>query len=317
MQDFCPKDRARWAVIIFQACLTSYFFWWLSERIVLDDLEFALQSIQVHWIAIILGLLIAQQLLVAIRFGLLLNIFGKPIRFGVLLPLSWIANLLGQMSVLGVGSEVYRVYRCARFGMSYQTAVFCALLDRVVGLSVLLILAVISLLLAPNRSIIAQRVMESSLFGDVDSFVMLSIVFLVAAVVGITFTIIKWQFIRAILLEIRFGRRWCNYSVIIGIAMMVHLISGVVVLILCSNVGIQLGVSDALLLASLGLLSSLVPLSLGGWGARELFYYSYFEFLGLDGSIGFGVGLTFGLVVLVVAMMGMGFIFFNKNISGE
>ena len=316
MRNLSPKVRVRFSVIAFQACLTGYFFWWLSDRVSLVDLNRALDSIQIHWVILTLGLLVFQQLLVAIRFGLLLNVFGKTIRLGVLLPLSWIANLLGQLSVLGIGAEVYRAYRCTRFGMHYREAIFCSVLDRFLGLSVLLAIAIISFLFSPNRLVITDRITDSAVWGD-SGFGVLLIVVLMGSALVISIAVVKWQPIRSILFEIAFGGRWRNYGVIIGIATIVHLISGLVVLTLCTNFNIQLAVSDALLLTTLGLLSSLIPVSLGGWGARELFYYSYFVLLGFDGSIGFFVGLSFGLVVLTVAMMGMGFIFFNKHVFGE
>lgn len=316
LRSFWPKVRARYSVVAFQTCLTGYFFWWLSERVALDDVNRSLVSTPSHWIIFILVLLVSQQFLVALRFGLLLTVFGKKLRFRVLLPLSWIANLFGQLSFLGIGAEVYRAYRCTRFGLHFRKAILCALLDRFLGLAVLLVITIVSFLSSPNRSVITNEVANSPLLRGV-GFEVLSMLILIGAGMGITFVIMKWQIIRLILLEIRLGSWWRSYGVIIGIATMVHLISGMVVFIICSSVSIELMFSDALLLASLGLLTSLIPLSLGGWGARELFYYSYFELLGFDGSIGFFVGLTFGLLVLSVAMIGIGFVFFNKNIVGE
>lgn len=299
--------KARWVIVFGQFVVTGSIFWWVSSKVVVEDLLILLSSTSMVLLLAIFFLLSLQQVLVAIRFGIILKALGTSIGLPLLIQISWISSLLGYLTVLGVGSEAYRAFRCVRLGLTLTKSLLASFFDRALGLSILLLMTGFSFLMSDSVSgffpgFIRENLGERWLQMFVYSLEKLVFVSLVCMSLGVIFFRKKIKEILTLvsLKEITVGLIVAS----IGCAILVHIISIFVVYILSANVGVDIGWRNAWFLGCGAILITLLPISLGGWGPREVFFISYFNFLGYEYELGLAVGILFGLCVMLTAATG-------------
>ena len=310
--------KARWVIAFGQLIITVAIFWWVSSKVVVEDLFVLLSSTSIMLLVAIFCLLSLQQVLVAIRLGIILKTLGASLGLPLLTQISWISSLLGYLTVLGVGSEAYRVFRCVRLGLTLTKSVLASFFDRALGLAVLLLMTGFGFVISDSAldffpGFIRENLGERWLQWLVYSSEKLVFVSLVCMSLSVLFFRKKISeiLIKVSLKEITVGLIVAS----IGCAIFVHTISILVVYILSANVGADIGWQNAWFLGCGGILITLLPISLGGWGPREVFFISYFNFLGYEHELGLAVGILFGLCVMLTAAIGATILFNMRSLQ--
>jgi hypothetical protein len=83
-----------------------------------------------------------------------------------------------------------------------------------------------------------------------------------------------------------------------------HLCRVAIVLFLALALGISLAASDAFTLVPVALLICMIPISIAGWGVRELVFIQAFSLAGVAPSHAFALSLLYGLVDLITGLLG-------------
>lgn len=93
---------------------------------------------------------------------------------------------------------------------------------------------------------------------------------------------------------------WVLFISIVG-----HLLTGVIFWILAIALHVQLGLVDSMLLVPAGLLVTIVPVSIAGWGLREGALVALLPHAGLSAESAFALSVLYGLVSLLVSLPGL------------
>ena len=75
-------------------------------------------------------------------------------------------------------------------------------------------------------------------------------------------------------------------------------------ILLAYSIGIDLHVYDAFAFVPAALLIAMVPISLGGWGVREVVFISALGLVGITAAEALGLSVLFGLTVLLTGLIG-------------
>ncbi len=232
-------------------------------------------------------------------------ILGKSVSPGWvrLLKLLWLGLFFNQVLPSGVGGDAVRAWRCRRFGISLGTAVRSILLDRACGYSVLVLLYAVGLpYLLPRFPDALQRVTLIGLFalaagGLVALFV---IDFLPRPLVRLR---LLWP-LTELSREARrvfFDRRSVYLLGLAAIGMGLSIFSFALA---AQSVGVRLPVADWLVVLPPVIFIQLVPVSLAGWGVREVALVVILAVYGIPAAAALAASLAIGLSQIVVGLPG-------------
>jgi glycosyltransferase 2 family protein len=96
-----------------------------------------------------------------------------------------------------------------------------------------------------------------------------------------------------------------------------HLFRAAIVLCLALALGIWLSPIDAFVLAPSALLIAMVPISLAGWGIREVVFIQAFSLAGIVPSQALALSLLYGLVGLITGLLGGGVWFVERRLQNQ
>lgn len=248
---------------------------------------------------------IGQVALVALRWTLVGGQLGLPLGFADSFRMWMVSQFFGQVLPSSFGGDAVRLAIAVRAGMSWRAVLNSILADRVVGLAVLALLAV---LLSPLA--FAQGVGRG---------VGLSIIAYAAIVLSVAAAIVLFPIVVPATLrrfrpvgEIeRFSsdlRRVLSpnraLTKILMLAVLGHLLLPVCVFILALGLGLPLSLFDALLLVVPVQLFLSLPLSVAGWGLREGAMIVMLGFAGIAAPQALAVSALLGVTTIGAAMPG-------------
>ncbi len=96
-----------------------------------------------------------------------------------------------------------------------------------------------------------------------------------------------------------------------------HLFRVAIVLCLALALGIWLSPIDAFVLVPSALLIAMVPISLAGWGIREVVFIQAFSLAGIVPSQALALSLLYGLVGLITGLLGGGVWFVERRLQNQ
>ena len=96
-----------------------------------------------------------------------------------------------------------------------------------------------------------------------------------------------------------------------------HLLRVAIVLCLAFALGIWLSPLDAFVLVPSALLIAMVPISLAGWGVREVVFIQAFSLAGVVSSQALALSLLYGLVGLITGLLGGGVWFAERRLQKQ
>lgn len=238
----------------------------------------------IGWLLVAMIFFIASKILSSFRLNLYFKNIGLSLSEKFNLNLYWIGMFYNLFLPGGIGGDGYKVYLLnKKFGTKVKPLLKASLLDRLSGLTALLMLAGLGYLL------IDQRAFSKWLVWVVGASIILTL--------PVYYIIIRRLFSDFV----SSYRKSTLYSF------------GVQVLqVICAYfILISLGVEDHYLSYQvLFLVSSVVaifPFTIGGIGARELTFILGYQFLGIDQNIAVAFSLLFFLITAIISLIG-GFI---------
>lgn len=232
------------------------------------------------------GLLMAERLAAAYRWYVLLRLAEPAVSYGPVLRITFISNFIGAFLPGGVGIEVLRVYGLSRAVTDLPLALSSVLVERLCGLLSLVLLIAAGLLLSPI-----------TLPLELDLLVAVGLLVLLAAglclfhpwprslvrrlMIGIPVLAPVRE--RLVGIEQRLATYGCRPGALmisLGLAVLFQLLRVLTVIVGAYALDIALDPVLFVVVVPVGILISLMPISLGGFGPREA---SYVALLGLAG----------------------------------
>ena len=299
-------SKGQGAAFALKIAITLACFWYLLRHIDTAELQRTLPGIDMRWSMLAIALLVSQIPLVGLRWLQIVKILamrGRQVTWIWMSVAAGIAQFFGQILPVVAGDGV-RVWFLGRFSSDWRNATISVVIDRCVGIGLLLAFTLVILLLPSNFGAFEQD--RDKVVVALATMLILGVICLVvSARLGPKLT--GWRYGRWI--ERFFsGARAAVFgsrsAVILGIGCMIHALTIAAVWSLGRAQGLALSPADAAVLFAVMIGVALVPFTVGGWGLRELAMVSLFGNHGLTPERALVFSMYFGLTSILASLPG-------------
>lgn len=242
-----------------------------------------------------------QVLLSAIRWWITANRLGQRLRLQRAISEYYLATLANLSLPGGVGGDAARVYR-NRAGGGWRSSIMSVTVERMSGQIVLFVVTLVGWLIWPM--VFEQAVPEYFLQLLSVFFFLCLIVAGMVALFGRFFLSVK-RFIQELSPALK--RVWLEdwQWLLQSVLSLAIVASYVAVFAICAvSLSEPLPVAALFTVVPVVLLSMVIPLSVGGWGIRELAAASLWPVVGLTAEAGIASSIAYGLVSMVSVIPG-------------
>jgi glycosyltransferase 2 family protein len=256
------------------------------------------------WLAVGLGILIAQIAVAAVRWHSILRSLRLPMPLGAVVRIFYAMAFLNSFLPAGLGGDTLRVWLLRRNPHGIVTALNSVLIDRLVVVLALLLAAVAVqplLWLQVGNPFLLVAIVGSALS-------------MMAAICVVLFLVprIHWpifgrllpmlhaasQDLRRVFLDVT------GLSKAMLAAFASNLLLVAAAFALAYGAGIDIGVVSWLVVMSVVLLVSALPISVGGWGTRELAMVYMLGLFAVPPDLAAAVSIQFGLCSTIASLVG-------------
>jgi len=317
-------SKSQSAALALKIALTLACFWYLFRHIDVVELRRTLPGINRGWAMLAVLLLISQIPLVALRWlqiAKILMMRGRQLTWFWMSVAAGIAQFFGQILPVVAGDGV-RVWFLAHFGNDWRDATISVVIDRCVGIGLLLVFTFGILLLPSSFDAFSQE--RDRVMIALAAMIVLGLICLLLGA-RLSPKLMRWRYGRWI--ERFFsGARVAVFGSrsppILGIGCLIHTLTIAAVWSLGQAQGLALSPADAAVLFAVMIGVTLVPFTVGGWGLRELAMVSLFGNHGLTPERALVFSMYFGLISILASLPGaiawMGLLFSrSQRVAGS
>ena len=264
-----------------------------------------LQQARFAWLVALALILFLQIVLVAMRWRQIVLQCGAPLSMSAALRYMLIASFFNQTLPSTVGGDAARIWFVARTGAGWRRATYSVLVDRVVGLTVLV--AIVIICLPWLLQLVRDPIGRASVLLVNGAGLLGTLVFLILGRLRWPW-LERWWLTREIA-----GAAAAAYklmtdarpaSIVVGLSVAIHLMTITAVWCAARAVAVPLEFGYALLLVPPVVLVSTIPISIAGWGVREGAMMAVFTYAGLLDADGLIVSVLYGLGLFAVGAAG-------------
>ncbi len=298
--------KGQGVIVLLKLAGTLACFWYLFRHIDLAELRRTLPGLDVRWVVLAVSLLMLQIPLMALRWLEIVRVLKMPDRrltYPWMVLAAAIGQFFGQILPVVAGDGV-RVWLLARLENDWRDAATSVVIDRCIGVGLLLAFSFVILLLPTGIG----------LFGNERGEILAVLgLMLLAGCIGLVLgprlgaVVAAWRhggWIAGVLAGANravFGPR---SGTILGVGSLIHLMTIAAVWSLGRAQGLAISPADAAVLFAVMVGIALVPFSIGGWGLRELAMVSLFGNYGLTPERALVFSMYFGLACVVASLPG-------------
>jgi uncharacterized membrane protein YbhN (UPF0104 family) len=270
----------------------------------LGSIKARLGSLDFRWMTLIFFILCAQLALAALRWRQIVVICGARLPLAAAVNYTFSGQFFNQVLPSTVGGDAVRVWLLARRGAGWPSAIYSVFTDRLVGVSVLaaLVVACLPWSMTMIHDLTARAALAVIGFGalaGVMGFVMLGAMPLRLME--------RWWLTRHLAVVSRLAWRLCRSvtgAQVVGLSFVIHLMTVTIVWGAAMATHAAVDFIDVLILVFPVMLIATLPVSIAGWGLRESAMVLAFSYAGLANSDGLIISILFGLVNLMVGVIG-------------
>jgi glycosyltransferase 2 family protein len=299
-------SKGQGAALALKIAITLLCFWYLLRHIDTAELRRTLPGIDAQWSMLAIVLLVTQIPLVGLRWlqiAKILAMHGRRLTWIWMTVAAGIAQFFGQILPVVAGDGV-RVWFLGRFSDNWRDATLSVVIDRCVGIGLLLVFTLVILLLPSSFGAFDQD--RNTVVTALALMLVVALTCLaVSAFLGPKLT--GWRYGRWI---DRFfaGARAAVFgsrsAIILSIGCVIHALTIAAVWSLGRAQGLPLSPADAAVLFAVMIGVALVPFTVGGWGLRELAMVSLFGNHGLTPERALVFSMYFGLASIAASLPG-------------
>ncbi len=297
---------AKAALFAAKVIVTALCFWYLSRRIDVAQLLQVLPVFDVRWGVVAVLVAMLQIPLLGLRWCEILDALAlrnARLTRTAVIGITAIGAFFTQV-LPNIAGEGMRVWLAARLGCDWRNGVLSVLIDRGVGVGLMVAFA-FGILLVPSAltALAGYRDLVLGVYGAS----------LLAGALGLMLTPViapvleRWRYshwlgtLATAARRVLFGPRGLP---ILGIGCAVHALTIVIIWLLGQAQGLTLPMLDsaALFVVMVGI--ALIPVSVGGWGLRELAVVALLGDHGVAPERALLFSVCFGLVFVIAALPG-------------
>jgi glycosyltransferase 2 family protein len=312
------KDRKNVIIFIVKLLISVGLLLYLVTRIDGERFLHTLASANFSYIGLALLVYLATQAVSAMRWTVLTRPLGIRTPYRELAVYYFIGMFFNLFAPSTVGGDVTRIYYLAkdqnkdRRPAGAGSTVFAAvsvLMDRAIGMVVLIWLGAIGIVLFPEYGVpVAIRTLTLSLAGG----------FLLAALLMPLVRRVLPDDAHPWVLKLRmiltsYSRRWRAIPQAITLSFIVHLVQAWMHVLMGLALHLSLPLSFCLIVYPLVGTFSALPISVNGFGLREGGYIFLLALIGINSEKGIAFGLLLFLIVALDSLIGGVFFLLKKN----
>ena len=295
------------AVLAAKLGVTAGCFWYFSNKIAWAGVVEAAKVIDMPRATLALAMMTFQIPLASIRWTEIVGVLAPAAKRNArlrMLAITSIGVFFGQV-VPNLFGETVRVWMLAHLGVDWRTGLASVLIDRAVGVLAIVALGFVTFLLpTPLTSLGGHRAGALLLLGAVLAVSVAGL--LIARPAGailerhrLTF----WLGRYAVIAHQVLVRSRVRASVVF-VALAIHVLTIAAIWILAHAEGLTLSPADAAaLLVVIGGVA-VIPVSIGGWGLREVGVMSLLQLHGISAEQALVLSISFGAVTFLASLPG-------------
>jgi glycosyltransferase 2 family protein len=289
---------------ILRLLVTAGLLWIVAARLDLARAEEIIRHASLPLLGAALVALAATAPANALRWRIIIEAAGPAPRTSSLLKLVLVGLFFNQVLPTGVGGDAVRAWRCRRLGVGLGAAVRSVLLDRASGYLVTLTVYAVSLpILLRALPSSEERATLVAVFG-VGLFCLVGF----AAADFLPARILRWPMLAALAELSREGRRLLAHPRrCAGVLGLSALTVGPLVLaymLIGRSLGVALSFGTWLVVVPPVTMLQLLPVSLAGWGIREVGLIVVLAGFGASAEAALAVSVLMGLGLIILGLPG-------------
>lgn len=302
-----PSALRRWGPVAVKFAVSGALIWYVMRDIDFAETWDRLLDIRIDMLVLAFLVFFVQLVLANMRWLAALNAIDALIPFLEALRIYYIGIFFNQALPSSVGGDAVRIYKAYRIGLPLGAAFNGVILERV-GTVLALIM-----LVAATQPVFLSRVSP----GAAEWIVPGLTAFAVVAVVGLGVLMVldrlpqaiaHWRAVRALAVVAADTRKAFlsprAATGILGWSLLAHINITLGVFFLAYGLGIDVTWVDCMALIPVVILVTTLPISIAGWGVRELAMVQAFGLIGVASNEATLLSLLFGFVGLFASLPG-------------
>jgi uncharacterized protein (TIRG00374 family) len=298
------KQHRRRVIFAIKVVISTALLWYLFEKIELAPLSDRISGLEVAPLVGAFLVVCIQVLVVSIRWRIVVSVLFQRLRLGKILKIVMIGAFFNQALPTALGGDVMRAWYLYLAGARGAHAIYSVFLDRLSALAANTIF--MACLLGVIFEMIPDRVVR---FGFVVVILGVGIGFLVLFNLGRARIFLGRGRVarisedlsssaRSVLGNVKYGAR------VIGLSALSLVCTVLVFYLIGRGFDISVDLRSCFVLVPPVILMSMLPVSVAGWGVRELAMVSAFGYAGVPNADALLMSLCFGLLILTISLPG-------------
>ncbi|RDY60996.1 lysylphosphatidylglycerol synthase transmembrane domain-containing protein [Flagellimonas nanhaiensis] len=274
--------------IIVSATLIYFIF----TKIDFKDVVLTLKKSNPFYLAVAIIFFVVSKALAAFRLNLYFHEIGAKLSQASNLKLYLLGMFYNLFLPGGIGGDAYKGYVIQKqYKTGTKRVVSVLLLDRLSGMLLIFIYACILVALS-NHSFFA------------------GIVWLAILAIPLSAVVFWWVVKKLFSYTLPVFWQSIGYSALVQLAQLVS------ILCILKSLSISWNIFEYLLVFLVSSIVSVIPLTIGGIGSREVTFLYGAKWLGLNASTSVGISFTFFLITALISLMGIVYHFKKPNLEG-
>lgn len=295
------------AIFGIKLAITAGCLWYVTRNINFGELSGVARSIDPIWVLCAALALMFQIPLAGLRLRGIVDGLAVPrerTAAGPMIAISMIGLFFAQI-LPNPGGDAMRTWLLTRLGRTWGRAVIAVLVDRAVGLAVLLVVILGALLIPSTLTELAGNrllVLAAAGLAIVGGVIGFAVIPYLAPVLD------RWRIARPAARVARAVHR-VFYPItagapIIVVALVIHVLTIVAIWMLARGEGLDLPLPDAAVVFAMIVVLSLLPISISGWGVREVAVTALLQTYGASQAQGLFFSVSFGVLLIIASLPG-------------
>ncbi len=297
--------NGRLLLFAFKFTVSAILLWLLARGIDMDTVGRQMTGADPLWLVVALVLGSAVIPLVAVRWQLLTEAISEPVSRRDAMSITMIGWFFNQTLPSTIGGDAVRIFLAYRTGIRKIGAIHGILLDRLMGLFV--VLAMATIFLVP---------LLSELTGEFQKWFLIT--FIVAGYSAYSMLILISGGFAERLESIQLGRlvralsqdacrtllTWSPGGVVLVLSVVLQIVQIASVYAIAVALGIEVSFASIMIALPAVLLISSLPVSLAGWGVREQSMVLTLGAMGTASTDAVAISVVFGLSWIIIGLPG-------------
>lgn len=303
----------KWISFALKAAVTLGLIWIVLRNQDLEQVGQRLAGMSIWSVLIGMVLLCSQNFLAAKRWVIVMRLFGDTLAYRTALRFYFEGLFFNQALPSTIGGDGVRMFRVVKAGLPLGAGINGVILDRISGLFALL------LIVAATQPWLYDRVEDTTARWAFAAVIACGVCGILSLLLCkyLPSRFAEWSAVRG-LIGLSAGlaalfRDMGSAIGVFGLSLLGHLLMVTAIFVLAQDLALGVSFIDCLVLIPGVMLLAAAPISIAGWGVRESVMISAMALVGAPEAGSLGLSLVFGLIMVVLGLIGGAFWLANPN----